>query len=111
MELIKRKANLIVERRKKILKANIILDKMLDIFEVYQDEDFMVWQVSLIRDGDSSFCIVAFSNARDAIHFSQKDLLGNNEYITLEKYNPLILAMEKVDEIATKEVFLIYWII
>lgn len=105
MELIKRKANLIVERRKKILKANIILAKMLDIFEVYQNEDFMVWQVSLIKDGNSPFCMVAFSNARDAIHFSQKDLLENDEYITLEKSNPLILAMEEVDNIATKEVF------
>ena len=105
MELIKKKANSIVERRKSRLQANRILSKMLDIFAVYQDEDFMVWQVSLIRDGNSSFCTVAFSNALDSIHFSQKDLLVNDEYITLEKSNPLILAMEEVDKIATKEVF------
>lgn len=100
MKKIRDKAEGIVENRRILFKVIDSLHKMLDVFESSYDINLLIWQVSLLRnpDDDSAQCYVAFGNESDSIHFSVSNLL-TDEYIRLEASNPIILAMNEVNEI------------
>lgn len=101
MKKIRDKAEGIVEKRRSLFKVIGALNKMLDVFESSYDIDLLIWQVSLVRNPayDSAQCHVAFGNESDSIHFNVCNLL-TDQYIKLEESNPIILAMNEVNEIA-----------
>jgi len=101
MSKITGKAETIVKRRRVLIKRFRCLQRILDVFESSDDIDLLIWQVSLVRNpvDDSAKCHVAFGTESDSIHFNRNNLL-TDAYIRLEESNPIILAINKVDEIA-----------
>ena len=105
MSKITGKAEGIIERRRVLVKRLRCLQRILDVFESSDDINLLIWQVSLVRNpaDDSAKCYVAFGTESDSIHFNSNNLL-TDEYTRLEESNSIILAMNKVDEIANGKI-------